>query len=80
MIFWDSSAIVPLLVREPSSARSKALLREDPVMLAWWAADVLQLAAAIIAAEGRPSTLGFVCFDERLANADRKEGFEVIGP
>ena len=49
-------------------------------MLAWWAADVLQLAAAIIAAEGRPSTLGFVCFDERLANAARKEGFEVIGP
>lgn len=140
MRFWDSSAIVPLLVREPSSPRSKALLREDPVVLAWWAAEVectsalarlerekslsrksakgahqrlaafrdswnevqptaglketatrllrvhvlraadaLQLAAAIVAAEGRPSTLGFVCFDERLATAARKEGFEVVG-
>jgi predicted nucleic acid-binding protein len=141
MRFWDSSAIVPLLVREPSSPRSKALLREDPVVLAWWAAEVectsalarlerdqslsrkasvsayqrlaafrdawnevqptaglketatrllrvhvlraadaLQLAAAILAAEGRPSTLGFVCFDECLASAARKEGFEVVGP
>ena len=141
MRFWDSSAIVPLLVRETSSTRSKALLREDSVVLAWWAAEVectsalarlerdkslsrkaavsayqrlaafrdswnevqptaglketaarllrvhvlraadaLQLAAAIVAAEGRPSTLGFVCFDERLAGAARKEGFEVVGP
>lgn len=141
MRFWDSSAIVPLLVRETSSTRSKALLREDPVVLAWWAAEVectsalarlerdqslsrkaavsayqrlaafrdawnevqptsglketaarllrvhvlraadaLQLAAAIVAAEGRPSTLNFICFDERLATAARKEGFEVVGP
>ena len=44
------------------------------------AADALQLAAAILAAEGRPATLGFVCFDDRLATAARKEGFEVVGP
>ena len=87
MRFWDSSAIVPLLVREPSSPRSKALLREDPVsprgllrVHVLRAADALQLAAAILAAGGRPSTLGFVCFDERLATAARKEGFEVVGP
>jgi predicted nucleic acid-binding protein len=43
------------------------------------AADALQLAAAFLAAEKDSSTLEFVCLDERLANAARKEGFAVIG-
>jgi len=37
--FWDSSAIVPLLVDEPTSA---AVMREyelDPGMLIWWATE-----------------------------------------
>jgi predicted nucleic acid-binding protein len=45
------------------------------------AADALQLAAAFVAAERRPSTLELVTLDERLAAAARKEGFPVIeGP
>ena len=39
------------------------------------AADSLQLAAAIVAAEGDPRSLPFVCFDERLLEAAGKEGF-----
>ncbi|MBI4703131.1 MAG: type II toxin-antitoxin system VapC family toxin [Deltaproteobacteria bacterium] len=35
MKFWDSSAIVPLLVEEPASSRCRALLRDDPAMAAW---------------------------------------------
>jgi uncharacterized protein len=42
------------------------------------AADALQLAAAFIAAERRPSSLEIVTLDERLAAAARKEGFVVI--
>ena len=42
------------------------------------AADALQLAAAFIAAEGQPSLLEFVCFDERLLAAANPEGFQVI--
>ncbi|HEY3719589.1 MAG TPA: hypothetical protein VGL41_05550 [Roseiarcus sp.] len=42
------------------------------------AADALQLAAAFLAAERRPSTLEMVTLDERLADAARKEGFELI--
>ena len=42
------------------------------------AADALQLAAAFIAAERRPSTLEVVTLDDRLATAARKEGFPVI--
>jgi uncharacterized protein len=42
------------------------------------AADALQLAAAFAAAEGRPPSLKFVCLDDRLCMAARKEGFAVI--
>jgi len=42
------------------------------------AADALQLAAGLAAAEGRPVTLAFVCLDERLAAAAEREGFPVI--
>jgi len=33
--FWDSSAVVPLVCREPESPRCRAWLREDPVLLVW---------------------------------------------
>lgn len=43
------------------------------------AADALQLAAGVAAAEGRPTTLAFVCLDGRLAEAAEREGFPVVG-
>lgn len=43
------------------------------------AADALQLAAALQAAEGHPITLDFVCLDSRLAAAAAREGFTVVG-
>jgi predicted nucleic acid-binding protein len=43
------------------------------------AADALQLAAGVAAAEGRPMTLAFVCLDDRLAAAAEREGFPVAG-
>lgn len=139
MKFWDASAIVPLLVAEPTTPRMQALARRDPDMLVWWgsevecvsalarleraealdargittacerlklladgwweieatdvvresatrflrvhplrAADALQLAAAFVAAERRPSSLDFVTLDDRLAGAARKEGFILV--
>jgi predicted nucleic acid-binding protein len=139
MKFWDSSAVVPLLVTQSATQRMTAIYREDPGMFAWWgtqvecdsavarleregklapkkasealgrldrlarkwqeiqplglireaarrflrvhdlrAADALQLAAAVLAAEQRPATLEFVCLEERLALAAEREGFTVI--
>ncbi|HWQ00334.1 MAG TPA: type II toxin-antitoxin system VapC family toxin [Vicinamibacterales bacterium] len=139
MKFWDASAVVPLLVAEPSTGAVQAVVRQDPAMLVWWAtevecasalarleregaldeaaagrafhrlrqlagswhevdpsdalreaalrflrvhplpaADALQLAAAFIAAERRPSSLEVVTLDPRLAAAARKEGFALI--
>lgn len=138
MKFWDSSAVVPLLVAEAGSSAMQAVAAADPGMLVWWAtevecasalarlerdgaldeagtaqafdrlrqvarawheveagelvretttrllrvhplraADALQLAAAFVASEGRPSTLEIVTLDDRLASAARKEGFGV---
>jgi predicted nucleic acid-binding protein len=42
------------------------------------AADSLQLAAALIAADHDAATLEFVCLDEHLASAARREGFRVV--
>jgi len=43
------------------------------------AADALQLGSAIVAADGDPSSLEFVTFDRRLAEAAAREGFPVLG-
>lgn len=43
------------------------------------AADSLQLAAALVAADHDARTLEFLCLDDRLAAAAHREGFAVIG-
>ena len=40
MIFWDTSAIVPLLVSETSSRALQALAKHDSTMLVWWGSEV----------------------------------------
>ncbi len=138
MKYWDSSALVALLVEEPQSAERRATIREDPVVVTWWgsriecasalnrlererrfegdgfdrsmdqlgllaaswieieplgqvrkramrllrlhplrAADALQLAAALAAADEDPQQLDLVCSDDRLSRAAHREGFIV---
>lgn len=36
MRFWDSSAIVPLIIDEQGRDRLLAMLEADPVMVVWW--------------------------------------------
>jgi len=137
--FWDASAVVPLLLREPARDQLFQILERDPVLLVWWAtpvectsavsrrerdgsvtaadataalarlrslkaawhevlpssplrdlserllrvhplraADSLQLAAALVAAEREPETLEFVGLDEQLNEAASREGFSVM--
>jgi predicted nucleic acid-binding protein len=137
--FWDSSAVVPLLVAEASTGPMQRIAEADPVMSVWWAtelecasalarlereaaltdaatqtaferldrlaaawsevqpvaavrgvarrllrvhtlrtADAMQLAAATILGEGRPSSLEIVTLDHQLAAAARREGFSVL--
>jgi len=40
MRFWDSSAVLPLLVDEPRTAAMVALQVEDPAAAVWWLTPV----------------------------------------
>ena len=139
MKFWDSSALLPLVVGESATEKVMELVQDDSDIIAWWgtetecvsaiarleredllhadevlsalqrldvlrsswnevqpvemvritarrllrvhplrAADSLQLAAAVCAAESKPSSLNVVCLDARLTTAAQKEGFTVL--
>lgn len=72
---WLSEGWQEILPDAAIRSTAQRLLRMHPLR----AADSLQLAAAIIAAEHEPSTLDFVCLDQRLALAATREGFRVLG-
>jgi uncharacterized protein len=38
--FWDSSAVVPLLVDDAGTDAVRAALEGDPTMLVWWATEL----------------------------------------
>jgi predicted nucleic acid-binding protein len=138
MMFWDSSAIFPLLLEEMGSSNVTGLYQDDPEQTVWclteveltsalarriregmlpidlvrarerlrmltarWqevaalenvrgralrllgihslhAADALQLAAALVFCDERTESLPFVCLDDRLAEAARRERFPVF--
>jgi len=64
----------PVTAIEPVRARALRLVRTH----ALGAADALQLAAALVACGERPEALPFVCLDDRLRDAARREGFPVL--
>ena len=138
MRFWDSSALLALVVDEPRTVAVRAVYADDEAQSVWclteveiasslarrereslepdeadsaratvrllsetWlavssvdlvrarairlvsthplrAGDALQLAAALVACGERPEALPFVCLDDRLRDAARREGFAVL--
>ncbi|MEO5884242.1 MAG: type II toxin-antitoxin system VapC family toxin [Candidatus Limnocylindrales bacterium] len=40
MRFWDASALVPLLIAEPTSRAGRVVLESDPSVVVWWGARV----------------------------------------
>jgi len=139
MRWWDTSALLSVLLEQEATEKLKELLASDEELAVWWgtkvesvsavsrlqregylkqaaagdvlkqldlllsaawevqpleevramacralrvhelrAADALQLAAALVWAEHRPTGLGFVCLDGRLREAAMREGFEVL--
>jgi predicted nucleic acid-binding protein len=67
--FWDTSAVVPLLLDEPKTARVRALYREDPTLLVWWG-TVVECASALARRE-REGALGADVVTGALAYLDR---------
>lgn len=69
---WDTVDAVTAL--DAVKARTRRLLRSHPLR----AADALQLGAALVAASDDPRRWSFVCLDDRLGAAARREGFTVV--
>jgi len=44
--FWDSSAIVPLIIDEPGRSALLEMVESDPVMVVWWGTSV-ELVSAV---------------------------------
>jgi uncharacterized protein len=138
MKFWDTSAVIPILVQEATTSTVTEILTDDRHMHVWWAtevecvssvarlerekvpssiieaaldrlsslreewseigagtrvretakrllrvhslraADSLQLAAASALADGDPASVTIVCLDDRLREAARREGFQLL--
>lgn len=71
MKFWDSSAIVPLLLEEPTRERLLAMLESDSVMVAWWATPV-----EIVSALSRRERDGAISLDDVTSSIERLRSLE----
>ena len=68
MRFWDSSAIVPLILAQPRSAETRSLLAEDAEVVVWWSSEV-ECASAIARLHR----------DGHLSTADEQAARELLG-
>lgn len=69
MNFWDSSAIVALIVDEPHGSLARRALEEDPRMAIWWGTPVECVSA--IARHERRERLGTARLGEWLARFEK---------
>ena len=56
MKFWDSSAIIPLCIKEPASDTVKPIITADPDIVVWWATGVECTSA--LSGRSRKGTIG----------------------
>lgn len=71
MRFWDSSAIVPLLLDEPGREALLSMLESDPIMVAWWGTPV-----ELVSALSRRERDGGLSFDAVTAAIARLRALE----
>ena len=46
MRFWDSSALVPLILGQPQTGAARRLIKQDPELVVWWG-SAIECASAI---------------------------------
>jgi uncharacterized protein len=65
--FWDSSALIPLLVSEASSQKVEAEVERDAELVVWWATEVECISALTrLEREGALAPAGLGAAVERL--------------
>ena len=73
MRFWDTSAILPLLVEEPGTQAMVELMRDDPAAAVWWLTPVeCWSALARLEREGRLTEVGVAAAATLLREAARR--------
>jgi len=78
-MFWDSSALVPVLLSEARSAEAIALLRADRAPAIWWGSPVECQSA--LQRRRREGTLGTSGLAEALVRLERlAEDVDVVAP
>lgn len=65
MRFWDTSALVPLLLREPRSSDALGWLAADPIISVWWSTPIECLSA--IARAERDGRIGATVVPDAIA-------------
>lgn len=79
MRFWDTSAIVPLLVPGPRTAPLEEALRADPAVAIWWAAPIECVSALTrLSREGRLDDRAIALALDRLDAA--RPGWTEVPP
>lgn len=77
MKFWDSSALVPLILEQPRSSEARDLLEQDDALVVWWASSI-ECASAIARLHRDGQLNSFAVRDARaLLDTLRKSWFEV---
>lgn len=69
MRYWDTSAVLPLIVVEPARQRLLTLYEEDPQLVTWWATPI-EIASAVARRE-REGTITSDEADAALKSAKR---------
>lgn len=70
MRYWDSSALIPLLVEQKASERLRRVAAADPAVITWWATPVeCASALARLERDGLLSATALAASVSRLRNA-----------
>ena len=62
MKFWDTSALLPLLIKEASSSTMKKLYEESSEVIVWWGTEI-ECISALARREREESVSITECFD-----------------
>jgi len=77
MRYWDSSAIIPLLIDEAESRRMTALYEKDPALITWWGTAIECVSALSRLDRGRPALTSAVDSALTRLSALEREWHEV---
>lgn len=77
MKFWDSSALVPLILEESSSDKMVEIHNKDPNIMVWWSAEIESISA--LARMERENLIDSVLFIEskNILNSLKEKWYEV---